>query len=210
MTKAEPAGMLCRGLAHQPSACHVQTGIATGDDRRTSEGMRLHGRFGELDAIRRFLADTATGTSQLLVIEGPRGIGKSRLLSEAVALGRQAGFVVGAASSAAQLPSSSPDTHRPHHRTRPLLIADDNPAGAQLFAPSPTPTTTEAVVFARHPAGTSDEVVDLLPGDHRKVLRLNLNPVDSPSAARLIEDVLSPAPDPNLLQDAGSARGYPR
>jgi ATP/maltotriose-dependent transcriptional regulator MalT len=48
----------------------------------------------ELERIRQVLTAAAAGHGQVLVIEGPSGIGKSRLLEEACALARQAGMEI--------------------------------------------------------------------------------------------------------------------
>jgi DNA-binding SARP family transcriptional activator len=57
-------------------------------------------RDGELDAIRAAVADLAAGASQLLLIEGPPGVGKTRLLAEARRLALEQGLpVLGARGS---------------------------------------------------------------------------------------------------------------
>ncbi|MBO0879503.1 MAG: ATP-binding protein, partial [Mycobacterium sp.] len=205
MKEVTPAESLHHRRAQRQLPSQVPSGNATGHHRRASEGVRLHGRSHEVDTIRRLLADAAAGIPQLLVIEGPRGIGKSRLLSETVALGRSAGFVVSTAR-----PASRPDTHKPHHRTQPVLIAADNPAGTGLFAPSPIHTDAQAVVLTKYPNEASDQLVDLRLGDDRNVLRLNLNPLDDISVSRMVEDILCATPDQNLLAHVGSAGGNPR
>jgi DNA-binding SARP family transcriptional activator/tetratricopeptide (TPR) repeat protein len=69
---------------------------------RPASGARsdLVDREGELDAIRTALADLAGGASQLVLIEGPPGVGKTRLLAEARRLAAEQGLpVLGARGS---------------------------------------------------------------------------------------------------------------
>ena len=55
---------------------------------------RLVGRAVELDALRAVVDEAATGRARVALVEGEAGIGKSRLLAEAVAGVRQEGFLV--------------------------------------------------------------------------------------------------------------------
>src|SRR6201995_5889969 len=51
----------------------------------------IRGRAGELKVIGALLAEVAQGRGGVLVIEGPPGIGKSRLLTEVLVLAEEAG-----------------------------------------------------------------------------------------------------------------------
>ncbi|MGH7535535.1 MAG: BREX system ATP-binding domain-containing protein, partial [Gemmatimonadales bacterium] len=56
--------------------------------------MRLHGRVREVDALAERVGLAATGRGQVVFVEGEAGIGKSRLVSEAVAAAKDRGFAV--------------------------------------------------------------------------------------------------------------------
>ena len=68
---------------------------------------RLHGREAELSALDDILARVAEGRAGVAIIEGEAGIGKSRLLAEALGLARLRGFDV-AAGRAEELESTRP------------------------------------------------------------------------------------------------------
>jgi predicted ATPase len=53
---------------------------------------RLHGRDTELERIGESLAEAARGQGSVLLVEGPPGIGNSRLLAEGCAMARRAGL----------------------------------------------------------------------------------------------------------------------
>lgn len=63
-------------------------------DRKGQESGALHEREEELAALSLALSTARDGTGSLLVIEGPAGIGKSRLLAEARALAAALGMAV--------------------------------------------------------------------------------------------------------------------
>lgn len=67
------------------------------------------GRDGELTALRTALQETAAGTGQCVVIDGPGGMGKSRLLAEARAEAERLGMAV-AAGRATELDRVAPLT----------------------------------------------------------------------------------------------------
>ena len=54
----------------------------------------IRGRAGELEVIEALIAAVAHGRGGVLVIEGPPGIGKSRMLTEVLALAEKAGVPV--------------------------------------------------------------------------------------------------------------------
>ena len=64
------------------------TSVALGARLRQSP---IRGRAGELKVIGALIAAVAEGRGGVLVIEGPPGIGKSRLLTEILALAEKAG-----------------------------------------------------------------------------------------------------------------------
>jgi hypothetical protein len=68
----------------------VRVSTATGNVRIPP----IRGRAGELEVIEALIAAVAHGRGGVLVIEGPPGIGKSRLLTEALALADKAGVRV--------------------------------------------------------------------------------------------------------------------
>ena len=57
-------------------------------------GVRFVGRSAELDALRGVVDGAASGRARIAVVEGEAGIGKSRLLAEALGLARGQGFRV--------------------------------------------------------------------------------------------------------------------
>jgi AAA ATPase domain len=85
---------------HDVSAAHdklfapsVEHGRAspTGHHRRKPAAMPIRGRADELKVIGTRIAAVAQGRGGVLVIEGPPGIGKSRLLTEILAFAEKAG-----------------------------------------------------------------------------------------------------------------------
>jgi DNA-binding SARP family transcriptional activator len=83
---------------HDPPAEHVVS--AAPSPPASVPRSDLVDRDGELDAIRAAVADLTAGASQLLLIEGPPGVGKTRLLAEARRLAVEQGLpVLGARGS---------------------------------------------------------------------------------------------------------------
>jgi predicted ATPase len=60
---------------------------------------RVRGRDLELDVVGELVGATAHGDGGVLLIEGPAGIGKTRMLAEAEAVARRAGVRVAAAEA---------------------------------------------------------------------------------------------------------------
>jgi predicted ATPase len=60
-----------------------------------------------MDRIARLIDNTVRGRSSVLLLEGPAGIGKSRIITEATELAKRAGLAVGT-SAADELGEVSP------------------------------------------------------------------------------------------------------
>src|SRR5689334_8688586 len=67
------------------------TGIFDVGDQRLLTAPPIRGRVGELGVIGGLVSGVAGGRGGVLVIEGPPGIGKSRLLTEVLVLAEKAG-----------------------------------------------------------------------------------------------------------------------
>lgn len=89
-------------------------------------GRRIRGRDGELSVLARRIAGARAGTGGVVVVEGPPGIGKSRLLAEAVSLAGAAGLRVarGEADEADQVAALSCLLGALHSGSPPLLSAE--------------------------------------------------------------------------------------
>jgi putative protein kinase ArgK-like GTPase of G3E family len=74
---------------------------------------RFVGRQDELDLLRRRLADARTGSGSVIVVSGPAGIGKSRLLEEFVAEAAATPIVWGSAVADPGAPAPTPWRPRP-------------------------------------------------------------------------------------------------
>ncbi|MCM6779064.1 LuxR C-terminal-related transcriptional regulator [Nocardia sp. CDC159] len=152
---------------------------------------RLHGRTAELERIRRFLADATAGHGRLLVIDGPRGIGKSRLLHEGLALGR-----------------TEPG--------RPIVIGTDDVDSAALLSPTGWAAAASggraplSAVLESHPDAATSERSGRASGAYDRIVRLSLGPLDAAATARVVADVLGAAPEPDLLSHIDRAGGNPR
>jgi DNA-binding CsgD family transcriptional regulator len=60
---------------------------------------RLRGRVSELDVLADLIAGTGDGTAGIVLIDGPAGIGKSRLVQDSARLAAERGFTIAAARS---------------------------------------------------------------------------------------------------------------
>ncbi|MEU0809820.1 AAA family ATPase [Streptomyces sp. NPDC005970] len=69
-------------------------GRVRGRQNRAVTGLRLRGRGREVTALRETLGTVRDGRGACVVVEGARGVGKSRLLAELDALARRLGFDV--------------------------------------------------------------------------------------------------------------------
>ncbi|WP_167476921.1 helix-turn-helix transcriptional regulator [Nocardia arthritidis] len=143
----------------------------------------------ELDEVRQFLAATASGARQLLIVEGPRGIGKSRLLSEAVMLGKAAGLIAEFEDSAASA----------------VLIRPRSSAGPAGMDVAPWSAIVEACTSYQPDAETS-----LRMRDYGKVVRLSLDTLGDEAVVRMLEDVFDATPQPEVLSLFDMAGGNPR
>ena len=88
---------------------------------------RLIGREGELAQLGDRLASTTAGVGNIVLIEGPAGIGKSRLLDELVRMASASRFVVAAARSDEldQVTPLGPLLAALATSSRPVLTGDD-------------------------------------------------------------------------------------
>src|SRR4051812_16255816 len=88
------------------------------------------GRAAELDAVRALIADTVQGSGRVVLVDGEAGMGKSRLVSEALTTAAAAGFNI--------LSGSCDDVGR-DRPLRPLLdafVPDRQVSGPTQFEPA--------------------------------------------------------------------------
>src|SRR6478736_3127859 len=107
-----------------------------GEQAHAGGGSRpIRGRDDELSVLARRIADARAGTGAVVVVEGPPGIGKSRLVAEAVRLAAAAGMRVarGEADEADQVAPLSCLLGALHSGSAPLLSAQ------RLLALDPRP-----------------------------------------------------------------------
>jgi DNA-binding CsgD family transcriptional regulator len=79
-------------------AGHADSAAWESDDHGAMD-RRVRGRDRELDVVGELVGATARGKGGVLLIEGPPGIGKTRMLTETVAVARRAGLRVAAAEA---------------------------------------------------------------------------------------------------------------
>jgi hypothetical protein len=111
-------------------------GLHEGESR-----VRLVGRAVELEVLRAVIEDAATGRARFVLLEGEAGIGKSRLIADALALAQGRGFRILsggcdeierdrpllALSEALEVERGAPDP--PRAKLARLLEADEGPPG---------------------------------------------------------------------------------
>jgi DNA-binding CsgD family transcriptional regulator len=186
----------------------------------------LRGRHDEWRHLSRAVRSAAEGHDTLLVIGGPPGVGKSRLVAELAAAALQLGWPVVA-----------------HGRLAALV---DRPRGlpVRAFDPAPAPSSSGLVVVIRDGAGSPGSVLTrrsmsgpavlhIECGDPQPVsgslapagavsgpagavsepvaavTHVELGPLDAPSVTELLGDLLGAGPDPGLVELARLARGNP-
>jgi DNA-binding CsgD family transcriptional regulator len=191
----------------------------------------LRGRHDEWRHLSRAVRSAASGQDTRLVIGGPPGVGKSRLVGELAAAALELGWPVVA-----------------HGRLAALV---DRPRGlpVRAFDPAPAPSSSGLVLVIRDGAGSPGSVLahrsmsgpavlqvecdprpasgslgpasgpafgppsgaasEAASGPAGAVTHIELGPLGVPPVAELLGDLLGAGPDPGLVELAQLARGNP-
>lgn len=88
---ADHAKLTTRGPGHGLESPHGQRSVSGARTYQTVGEPTIRGRAGELRVIGQLVKAVADGRGGVLVIEGPPGIGKTRLLTEMIALAEKSG-----------------------------------------------------------------------------------------------------------------------
>jgi DNA-binding NarL/FixJ family response regulator len=172
------------------------------------------GRGTELDRMSGLLTAAVNGRSGVLVVEGPPGTGKTRLLREAARAARDLGMHV-LAESAHTL-----DRECVHELRAVSRAAAPTPWGPRLIAVDDvhivTPSATAAL---RSPAGDGGAPLvwlvaarpgpALVPGGNDGNLRMELGPLPHAAIRDMVAGRLGAQPDPALLFMVSGAAGNP-
>ncbi|MGK5497763.1 AAA family ATPase [Streptomyces sp. URMC 125] len=189
----------------------------------TSHDHPLRGRERELSHIRDVLAHGCTEGSALLVVEGPPGVGKTRLLHACAAMAEEMGYASFEDVSAVRRTAPGPGRRarlaagrRFPAGSAPLLILLDDAdrlgreAVDVLFSRRVAVHGGRTVsVAALCRGGGSDALgaVFAMPASRRE--HLVLVPLAPSACAQLAADVLGAPPSPALLEWVGQAAGHP-
>ncbi|MFF0489908.1 LuxR C-terminal-related transcriptional regulator [Nocardia sp. NPDC004068] len=153
---------------------------------------RLHGRAAEIEKIREFLAEASGDFGRVLVIDGARGMGKSRLLHEGLALARA-------------------------NPARPIVLGTDDVDSAALLLGSTAWAAETAggyvalsAVLEVHPPPTSGYGPVVRADAYDRIIRVPLRPLDDAAAALVAADVLGATPEDELSAYLAAANGNPR
>ncbi|MFJ8586650.1 LuxR C-terminal-related transcriptional regulator [Streptomyces sp. NPDC093595] len=198
----------------------------------TSLDLPLRGRERELSYIRDILAYGRTAGNTLLVIEGPPGSGKTRLLRACAALAEEMGYATPGDGRPARRPvlargrrgrphpEPAAARFRPHVRLpggRPLLLLLDeadrlgDDAVEALLARRAALHGSPAVSVVAHRTGKGPAALGAVlatPTGRRE--HLTLGPLDADASARIAADVLGMPPSPALTEMLDRAHGHPR
>lgn len=179
----------------------------------------LRGREHELHRLATYFDDVRQRESPpILVVEGVTGIGKSRLLLEAVNLAQQQNLTV-RRSVAEFWESSTPGTpqHAPPFSHRSLLVLDDEPTepGIELRTLRQVLKNTEltpppGVLLAQNGAAQGpigDRISDELGVSQD---RLQLAPLRGDAARAVVQDLIGVPAQQGLLDAVSCAGGNPR
>jgi hypothetical protein len=157
----------------------------------------LIGRDDEVRRIDRLLADLPVGRPAVLVLDGPRGSGRTRLLVEVARLARRRGFTVRSAPAWTGATGA-----RDIPPTGPLLLTADEPTGIDPRAWSVVESRAErAPVLVAITGPVRPPVGDL----HR----IRLTPLTPAAQAELVARTVGARPDPVLMDLCRVAAGRP-
>jgi hypothetical protein len=206
------------------AACRAPV-TARSAERRRLVTPPIRGRDDELEVAREFVGALARGRGGVVVVEGPPGIGKTRLLQEFAAR-------AGADPPIGQTPTLRRlDTADLRH----LVVEDLQASISAAAAQTPVEIVIDDIHWADHAtllavrsltAGLADApvlwvlatrtgagepavgaTVNLLARAGARVL--NLGAVEPTAVAHIVADVVRAAPDASLLSLAGKAHGNP-
>lgn len=151
----------------------------------------LIGRHQEMSRLAGLLGRTAPGRPIVLVVEGPAGSGRSRLLREFAAAGRRHGKAV-----VADVPGPRP---------RRIVIMQDHPASAEVVRLDQAAALTGLLVITtEHGAATP-----LFVTTPAEVHRMRLGPLSAGDVQRLVAAAIGARPGDPLLSLARVAAGRP-
>jgi DNA-binding CsgD family transcriptional regulator len=173
---------------------------------------RLRGREKQWQDIVYAVAAVPRHRRSLVVIEGRRGLGRTRLLTELVLAARHSGHVVLHWGREPDATATAPPSARPPNPftavgTDLVVVAcDTEPAGGIGWLHASTDEVPILWVVTRTP-GDRDVVVPLAEAD--AVTRVRLDPLAPAAAAEMLADLVNADPSAELRDLAGVAAGNP-
>ena len=157
------------------------------------DGIHLVGRDHELRELTGLLDTVAPGQPSFVVVEGPSGSGRTRMLDELAAVARRRGFTV--------VPESD-RTGTAATGGAPLLVISDHPVSGEAALRRPAGTTPVLIALTAR-TGTDPRL--LPPGAHR----VRLDPLPPAEVERLLTLLLGRRPGADLLDLSRVAAGRP-
>ena len=162
---------------------------------QVGDGIHLVGRDHVLREMTELLDSAAPGQPSFLVVEGPSGSGRTRVLGELAALARRRGFTVVPERDWARITATG---------GAGLLVIGDCPvSGHPGPAPAHLAATAPVVVALTARTGTDPRL--LPPGAHR----IRLRPLPAADVERFLTSLLGRRPGADLLDLSRVAAGRP-
>ena len=169
-------------------------------------GYALVGRDDELRQITRLLDDPHVGRPTVLVLEGPPGSGRTRLLDETARLARHRGATVFAEPEWAGAVGSRQVLRTVGGHPGPLVFLDDHPRRIDPRAWSVLDLLAETAPVLVAVTGPADGTLHLPGAD---VHRIRVTPLAPQAQAEFVARTVGARPDPQLMDLCRVAAGRP-
>jgi len=166
----------------------------------------LIGRENEMRQINHLLDNLHVGKPAVLVLEGPSGSGRTRLLDETARLARRRGMTVFAEPEWAGAVGSQQILRTAGDHSGPMVLLGDHPRRIDPRAWSVLERLAEAVPVLVVITGSAD-IAPHLPG--ADAYRIRLTPLSPAAQAEFVARTVGARPDPLLMDLCRVAAGRP-